>query len=137
MTRIKYATVARARESNTLMLLRGKKTGKVGYRPLEGDEGDLFQDPLYSERVVELPERMSPTEYREWVDNLDGDSDAEVVEAIRDVADEYGADAGVFSADSDDERERVTDGGPDHDVPVNEQLTARQRELVGRDGGDR
>jgi len=33
------------------------------------------------------------------------------------------------------ERERVTDGGPDHDVPVNEQLTARQRELVGRDGG--
>jgi len=25
--------------------------------------------------------------------------------------------------------------GPDHDVPVEEQLTERQRELVGRDGG--
>jgi len=24
---------------------------------------------------------------------------------------------------------------PDHDVPVEEQLTERQRELVGRDGG--
>jgi hypothetical protein len=24
---------------------------------------------------------------------------------------------------------------PDHDVPVDEQLTERQRELVGRDGG--
>jgi len=29
----------------------------------------------------------------------------------------------------------VTDGGPDHDVPVAEQLTERQLELVGRDGG--
>jgi len=25
--------------------------------------------------------------------------------------------------------------GPDHDVPVEKQLTERQRELVGRDGG--
>jgi len=29
----------------------------------------------------------------------------------------------------------ATEDGPDHDVPVEEQLTARQRELVGRDGG--
>jgi len=30
----------------------------------------------------------------------------------------------------------VTDGGPDHDVPVEEQLTERQRELVEKTGGD-
>jgi len=30
----------------------------------------------------------------------------------------------------------ATEDGPDHDVPVEEQLTERQRELVGRDGGD-
>jgi hypothetical protein len=35
----------------------------------------------------------------------------------------------------DDDPEPATDGDPDHDVPVAEQLTARQRELVGRDGG--
>jgi len=29
----------------------------------------------------------------------------------------------------------ATEDGPDHDVPVDAQLTARQRELVGRDGG--
>jgi len=29
----------------------------------------------------------------------------------------------------------AAEDGPDHDVPVEEQLTARQRELVGRDGG--
>jgi len=29
----------------------------------------------------------------------------------------------------------TNDSGPDHDVPVAEQLTERQRELVGRDGG--
>jgi len=40
------------------------------------------------------------------------------------------------------DRDRRTDSettddsdGPDHDVPVEEQLTERQRELVGRDGG--
>jgi hypothetical protein len=32
--------------------------------------------------------------------------------------------------------ERQTDDdSPDHDVPVEEQLTEAQRELVGRDGG--
>jgi len=29
---------------------------------------------------------------------------------------------------------KFSDSGPDHDVPVEEQLTERQRELVGRDG---
>jgi hypothetical protein len=29
----------------------------------------------------------------------------------------------------------TTDDDPDHEVPVAEQLTDRQRELVGRDGG--
>jgi len=39
------------------------------------------------------------------------------------------------------DRHRRTDSetndsdGPDHDVPVEEQLTDRQRELVGHDGG--
>jgi len=42
--------------------------------------------------------------------------------------------------DNDLDRHRSTDAktndnGPDHDVPVAEQLTERQRELVGRDGG--
>jgi len=30
---------------------------------------------------------------------------------------------------------RITDDDPDHETPVNEQLTDRQLELVGRDGG--
>jgi len=30
---------------------------------------------------------------------------------------------------------RTTDDDPDHETPVAEQLTDRQRELVGRDGG--
>jgi hypothetical protein len=38
-------------------------------------------------------------------------------------------------AEEGDDPEPATDGGPDHDVPVAEQLTERQRELVGRDGG--
>ena len=29
----------------------------------------------------------------------------------------------------------TNDSGPDHDVPVEEQLTERQPDLVGRDGG--
>ncbi len=33
------------------------------------------------------------------------------------------------------DRRTTNDIGPDHDVPVAEQLTERQRELVGRDGG--
>jgi hypothetical protein len=42
--------------------------------------------------------------------------------------------------DNDLDRHRSTDAktndnGPDHDVPVAEQLTERQRDLVGRDGG--
>jgi len=31
----------------------------------------------------------------------------------------------------------TNDSGPDHDVPVAEQLTEAQLELVGRDGGGR
>jgi len=40
-------------------------------------------------------------------------------------------------SESESNRGKVPDAqdSPDHDVPVAEQLTERQRELVGRDGG--
>ena len=105
MTIIKYATVARARTTNRLLLLRGKKTGRCGYRPPDSDENlGTFDDPLDSERVVELPEPMSPSEYRDWVKRLDADSENAVAEAFRAVADEYdGASAGIFDASGGDE----------------------------------
>jgi len=37
--------------------------------------------------------------------------------------------------DRQESTERQIDDDPDHEVPVNEQLTDRQLELVGRDGG--
>jgi hypothetical protein len=46
---------------------------------------------------------------------------------------------GGYAPDRQDSTDGETNDGdePDHDVPVGEQLTARQRELVGRDGGGR
>jgi len=45
---------------------------------------------------------------------------------------------GGYAPDRQDSTDSATNGsGPDHDVPVAEQLTERQRELVGRDGGGR
>lgn len=43
--------------------------------------------------------------------------------------------AGEYAPDRQESTERQIDDGPDHEVPVNEQLTDRQLELVGRDGG--
>jgi len=45
---------------------------------------------------------------------------------------------GGYAPDRQDSTDSATnDTDPDHDVPVAEQLTERQRELVGRDGGGR
>jgi len=59
MTRIKYATVAVARKSNSIIVVRGKKTGRIGFQSPDEDGG--YDDPVDSERVVELPETMTPT----------------------------------------------------------------------------
>lgn len=90
MTIIKYATVAHARTSDGIVLARGKKTGQIGYKPPE-DGDDLFHDPVYSEKVVELPDRMTPSEYEEYVEETVGhEEDDPVTQAIHEVAEEKG-----------------------------------------------
>ena len=92
MTLVKYATIGHARNSDSLILIRGKKTGQVGFRP---DEDTIFGDPIYSERVVQLPEQMSPTDYEEYVEETVGhDRDDPVTRAMVDVADDLGIDLG-------------------------------------------
>lgn len=98
MTRIKYATVARSRGTNSLMVLRGKKTGQCGFLPPDDDDDkSIFGDPLYSERVVELPETMTPSEYDDYMEGLsEDDLDTPLAQAVEEVADEYDIDAGWF-----------------------------------------
>lgn len=97
MTIIKYATIGHARTSDSIMLIRGKKTGQVGFRPSE-DSDDIFGDPIYAEQVVELPEPMNPTEYDEFVEEtLSGDEDHPIRSAMREVAEEKGVDTSEWS----------------------------------------
>lgn len=67
MTRIKYATVAHGRGTDRLIVIRGKKEGRVGFLP-DDDVDDPFGIALYAENVIELPRPMSPTEYEEWIE---------------------------------------------------------------------
>jgi len=97
MTIIKYTTVGHARKSNSIMLIRGKKTGQVGFRRNEHSD-DIFGDPIYAEEVVELPEPMNPTEYDEFVEEtLSGDESHPIRSTMREVADEKGVDTSEWS----------------------------------------
>ena len=70
MTIIKYATVAVGRSSGTILICRGKETGRIGYT---GEGPEVFSDPLWSEEVVDLPEPMTPTEYDEYIEDVFAD----------------------------------------------------------------
>jgi len=102
MTRIKYATVLHIRGTDRLLLGRGKETGRTGWVP--DDESDTpFGKPIYAERVVELPETMTPTEYDTWIE--EEFSDPEVAdpasEAMTEVADEKGIDTSDWEITAD------------------------------------
>ena len=93
MTQIKYATIGRSRGSNNITVLRGKKTGQIGFRePDDGSDRGEFGDPIYSEEVVALPEPMSPSEFDAYLKSLSYD-DVIPQAAIR-VAEEHGIDTG-------------------------------------------
>jgi hypothetical protein len=92
MTRIKYATIGHTRATDNLSIIRGKKTGKIGYAPTD-DEDSIFGNPIFSEQVVELPETMTPTEYSDYVDETVGqDADCPITRAMIEVAKKKGVD---------------------------------------------
>lgn len=92
MTIIKYATIGHARTSDTLVVRRGKESGLIAYRPPEDEDATVFSDPIYAERVVELPEPMTPTEYDEYLETalLELDGDEPISTAYLEVASERG-----------------------------------------------
>lgn len=68
MTWIKYVTIAVSKDDRVLVM-RGKKTGEIGYLPVDDDE-DPFSNPIHAHEHVELPEMLTPTEYDEWLENV-------------------------------------------------------------------
>lgn len=88
MTRIKYATVCYMPSDEKVMVVRGKKTGTVGRQIAATDDNDLFGGTLHAERVVTLPDTMTPTEFREFMTSFDGSGDGErsLATAIDEVA---------------------------------------------------
>lgn len=94
MTIIKYATVCFARSSEKVVVARGKESGQVGFRQPEDDDTSIFEDPLYAEEVVELPEPMTPTEYDEYL--TDGEEMPDTIrEAVERVREEKGVETEV------------------------------------------
>lgn len=92
MTIIKYATVGFSRTSEKISIHRGNHHAKIGFRPSEGDDLGIFDDPIFAEKVVELPESMTPTEYDEYMEEGEVGSGGPITDAILEVAEEKGVD---------------------------------------------
>jgi hypothetical protein len=108
MTRIKYATIGRARASDSITIFRGKKTGRIGFLPSDDEDESLFGDAVYAEEVVELPETMTPSEYSEYMEENYPEDAPELAQAVIEVAEEHDID-GV----ADNVRERIEEVSAD------------------------
>lgn len=121
MTIIKYATIGFSRLTETLSVFRGKKTGKIGHRPPKDEDHGHFDDPIYCERVVELPESMTPTEYDEYInENYGVPADDPITKAVLDVAEEKGVDLDVDDQDDGDDDTDEQDEPTLDDFPVDQ-----------------